>query len=246
MSPEPVTQPEAPMSPQQPPSPQGSTKGQQALEDIEQVILLDSITAGFKETQRQNVARKKDTPSSMMTIVNHAEEEVVPPALEVDVGSPGTRQMTYRDSSAVMSPTETNSSIQHSPRSGLVISSGHIMPSPGSSYWSDGDSNINPPGSLLTGPSQNPVPVGNRMAMELVEKIAASGMGADLGFSQGTMESPAGNEGGWPPRDDSRRMRSMAAAYLNHLSNNEVSIVWFPLNNNSFSFFFFFSNLPIS
>ena len=178
----------------------GSTTSEQHLEDIHQVLIMDSIKDAINKEQKQKVYYGQKTPTERdatavsSTIYASTEEPKVSSPM-MNYRSPSTILVSPRDHSDEMSPTESDYSMHRDEEDQI------------GKHWTQLD--VQPPGSR-----EYHAPPQKSIAAELLEEISAQGIGDKGMLIDPTRSSFRTLEGD--------KIRGMASAYINLLTNGKV------------------------
>lgn len=188
---------DGPLSPTQPQTP-GSTASEQHLEDIEQVLIMDSLKDAIIQKQKTlptpSPEKEPSTSASSPLWVSMEERRM-------------TERMSYRDTSMIRSPNEQSDYM--STRSDFSVHGDEGQPV--EEHWTQ--LNVQPPGGKYA-------PGENSMAAELLEQISAQGV-AEKRAMNPNYDSDQYNFNTMD-NDRMRGMRKLASAYINQLANRQV------------------------
>ena len=176
----------------------GSTTSEQHLEDINQVLIMDSIKDAINKEQKQKVyygqkSSERDVTAVSSTMYASTEEPKMSNPM-MNYRSP-TILVSPRDHSDAMSPTESDYSMHRDEDDSI------------GKHWTQ--LNVQPPGSR-----EYDAPPQKSIAAELLEEISAQGIGDKRMLIDPNHSSFRTLEGD--------KIRGMANAYINLLANGKV------------------------
>ena len=184
----------------------GSTTSKEQLEDLEQVLIMDSIKDAINKEQKQKVYGVPKT---------HAERDakMVSPTLYVSVEEPevSSPMMNYRNPTAMLSPQEQTNEM--SPVQ-CNFSMHREEGQPVDVHWTQ--LNVQPPGSTTYEGSGR-----NSIAVEMLDKIYAQRI-SDKDAMPAVNDEIQGGENLFG-NEKMRGMRRLANAYINKLAKNKVN-----------------------
>ena len=182
----------------------GSTTSEQHLEDLQQVLIMDSIKDAINKEQKQKVyyGQKKPTERDATTVSSTMYAPMEKPEMSspmMNYRNPSAILVSPRDHSDEMSPTESDYPLQRD------------EDEPMGKHWTQ--LNVQPPGSR-----EYDAPPQKSIAAELLEEISAQGIGDKGMLVDPTRSSFITLEGD--------KIRGMANAYINLLANGKVCTLW--------------------